>query len=262
MARHAGDLALALGVLGGPDGDEATAYRWTLPPARHHRLSDFRIGYVLDDPQCPLSSDVRETLESAVAAFRRAGARLEEGWPHGVVPREQFETYWYLLSAFLAFNLKDEDLEVERARAADPAGGLDALWAQARVNPHKHFQAASSRRMVARAIWQDYFRTHDAFLMPTAFVTAFPHDHLMPQEVRRLATPEGPRPYRDLMFWISFATLTGLPATTAPVGLTREGLPCGIQILGPYLEDATPIGVATGMADVVGGFRPPGGYGA
>jgi amidase len=260
MARHAGDLALALGVLGGPDGDDATAYRWTLPPSRHRRLSDYRIGYVLDDPHCPLSSDVRETLESAVAALRKAGARLEEGWPDGVVPREQFETYWYLLSAFFAFNLKDEDLEEERGRAADPAGGLDALQAQARVNPHKHFQAASSRRMVARAIWQDYFRTHDAFLMPTAFVAAFPHDHRMPQEIRRLATPEGSRPYRDLMFWISFATLTGLPATTAPVGLTRDGLPCGIQILGPYLEDATPIGVAAGMADVVGGFRPPVGY--
>jgi amidase len=262
MARHAGDLALALEVLGGPDGDDATAYRWTLPPPRHDRLADHRIGYVLDDPLCPPSSDVRETLEAAVAALRKAGARLEEGWPDGVVPREQFETYWYLLSAFFAFDLKDDDVEEERARAADPAGGLDAQRAQARVDPHKHFLAASSRRMVARAAWQDYFRTHDAFLMPTALVAAFPHDHRMPMEARRLATPEGPRAYRDLMFWISFATLTGLPATTAPVGLTRDGLPCGIQILGPYLEDATPIGVARGMADVVGGFQPPPGYGA
>jgi len=260
MARHADDLALALGVLGGPDGDDATAYRWTLPPARRARLADYRIGYVLDDPQCPLSSDIRETLESAVNDLRKTGLRLEEGWPEGVEPRQQFETYRYLLSAFFAFNLEDEELEEERARAADPDGGLDALRARARVDPHKHFQAASSRRMVARAAWQDYLRTHDAFLMPTAFVAAFPHDHRMPMEDRRLATPEGPRPYRDLTFWISFATLTGLPATTAPVGLTRDGLPCGIQILGPYLEDATPIDVARGMADVVGGFRPPDGY--
>ena len=262
LTRHAADLELALGVLGGPDGDDAIAYQWALPPARRQRLTDYRIGYVLDDPQCPVSSDVRETLEAAVDALRRSGLRLEEGWPEGIVPREQFETYWYLLHAFFAFDLKDEDLEQERALAADPARSLDALRAQARVNPHKHFQAASSRRMIARAIWQEYFRTHDAFLMPTGFVAAFPHDHRMPMESRHLATPEGPRPYRDLMFWISFATLTGLPATTAPVGLTRDGLPCGIQILGPYLEDATPIDVARGMAGVVGGFRPPDGYGA
>jgi amidase len=262
MSRHAEDLDLALRVLGGPDGDDAIAYRWTLPPPRQARLGDYRVGYVLDDPLCPLSSDVRETLERAVGALRRSGLRLEEGWPRGVVPREQFETYWYLLSAFFAFNLEDDEIEEERARAADPRGGLDAIRAQARVDPHKHYLAASSRRMVARGIWQDYFRTHDAFLLPTAFVAAFPHDHRMPMESRHLATPEGPRPYRDLLFWISFATLAGLPATTAPVGLTREGLPCGVQILGPYLEDATPIDVARRMADVVGGFRAPEGYGA
>jgi len=61
-----------------------------------------------------------------------------------------------------------------------------------------------------------------------------------------LATPKGRRPYLDLLFWISFATLTGLPA--------------GIQIVGPYLEDATPIDLAGKLADVIGEFKPPKGY--
>ena len=77
---------------------------------------------------------------------------------------------------------------------------------------------------------------------------------------RRLATPGGRRQYQDLLFWISFATLTGLPATTAPVGLTRDGLPVGIQIIGPFLEDATPIDVAGKLTDVMGGFAPPKGF--
>ena len=91
-------------------------------------------------------------------------------------------------------------------------------------------------------------------------MAAFPHDHSPRIFDRRLATPEGARQYLDLLFWISFATLTGLPATTAPVGLTRDGLPVGIQIVGPYLEDATPIDVAGRLADVVGGFTPPKGF--
>ncbi|PYM50552.1 MAG: hypothetical protein DME14_05235 [Candidatus Rokuibacteriota bacterium] len=62
------------------------------------------------------------------------------------------------------------------------------------------------------------------------------------------------------LFWISFATLTGLPATTAPIGLTRDGLPVGVQIVGPYLEDATPIDVAGRLAEVIGGFTPPKGF--
>jgi amidase len=116
------------------------------------------------------------------------------------------------------------------------------------------------RRRAARAVWQAYFRTHDAFLLPTAFVPAFPHDHQPNQFARTLATAAGSRPYVDLAFWISFASLAGLPATTAPVGLGRGGLPVGIQVVGPYLEDATPIDVAGRITDVIGGFRPPPGF--
>jgi amidase len=139
-------------------------------------------------------------------------------------------------------------------------GTDEAIQALAWTAPHKHFQIASHARMKARAAWQKYFRMHDVFLMPTAFVPAFPHDHSEPMEQRKLSTPEGERPYNDLMFWIAFSTLAGLPATTAPIGLTRDVLPVGIQIVGPYLEDTTPIDVAEKLADVIGGFKQPKGY--
>jgi amidase len=43
----------------------------------------------------------------------------------------------------------------------------------------------------------------------------------------------------------------------APAGLTADGLPVGLQIMGPDLEDATPIDFAERIASVVGGFVPP-----
>lgn len=70
----------------------------------------------------------------------------------------------------------------------------------------------------------------------------------------------GPGGSFDLLCWIAFATLTGPPATTAPVGRTAGGLPVGIQIMGPYLEDSTPIDLAGRLADLVGGLVPPPGY--
>jgi amidase len=268
MARTAGDLRAALEILGGPDGYAAKAYRWSLPPARGSRLSDYRIGFVLDDPACPVSPDVGNVITQSVEVLRRAGANLVEGWPKGVLPSEQYDTYFYLLSATFAFLLPDDQIEVVRQLAARQDGSVQTKRAQAFTAPHTSFQVVTRRRMAARAVWEDYFRTHDAFLMPTAFVPAFPHDHSVAPprpavgglDERVIATPKGPRSYRDMFFWISFATLTGLPATTAPVGLTRDGLPVGIQILGPYLEDATPIDVAARLAEVTGGFRPPKGY--
>jgi hypothetical protein len=59
MARTAPDLTLALEVLGGPAAPEAIAYRWRLPAPRHYALRQYRVGYVLDDPSCPVGSDVK-----------------------------------------------------------------------------------------------------------------------------------------------------------------------------------------------------------
>jgi amidase len=85
LARSAADLKLALEIIGGPCPDDAVAYSWTLPPARGTRLTDYRIGYIIDDPLCPVTSDVKEVLSQAVEALRKTGLVLEEGWPPGVL---------------------------------------------------------------------------------------------------------------------------------------------------------------------------------
>jgi amidase len=56
---------------------------------------------------------------------------------------------------------------------------------------------------------------------------------------------------------VSVATLAGLPATVAPVGRTRAGLPAGIQVLAPMWEDGTSIEFASLLSEVVGGFAVP-----
>ena len=260
LARSAADLKLALNIIGGPDSDEAIAYSWSLPPARGTRLSDYRIGYILDDPLCPVTSDVKEVLFQAVETLRKTGMDLEEGWPPGVNPSDQFKAYYFLLSSTYAYELQDDFLEESREQAAKQDDSYRTIGARAWTLPHKHFQETNLKRIAARAIWQEYFRTHDAFLLPTAFIPAFPHDHTELFENRSLVTTEGSRPYLDLSFWISFATLTGLPATTAPIGLTKDGLPVGIQIIGPYLEDATPIDFAGKLTEIIGDFQPPEDY--
>src|SRR5262249_52231213 len=71
MARTAGDLDLAMRVLGGPTPPDSVAYTWKLPVARHDRLPDFRVGYILEDPMVPISSEVKPVLESAVQAVEK-----------------------------------------------------------------------------------------------------------------------------------------------------------------------------------------------
>ncbi len=204
---------------------------------------------------------MKDVILKAVNALHESGVSLDEGWPTHVDPAEQYDTYRYLhYSATRAHRLRDEQFEDLRKQAAKKDRSYETIMSSAMTSPHKHYQAASIGRMAARAAWQEFFRTHDVFLSPTAFVPAFPHDQRQPAKIRRLSTPEGSRFYWDITFWITFATLSGLPATTAPIGLTSDGLPVGIQIMGPYLEDATTIDFAGRLAEVVGGFRQPQGY--
>jgi amidase len=259
MARSAADLRLGMQVLGGPDGDEARAFRWAMPAPRRARLADYRVGYVLDDPACPVDPPVREALERALAALGKAGVRLKQGWPAGVDPAAQHRAYLY---QFFTLTGAPPGINPDQLKplAARDDGSVGSIFAQSVVDPLGRHLDHDREQLRARAAWQGAFADIDLFLTPACFVAAFPHDHSEPMQARKLATRAGPRPYLDLTFWPSFAGLAGLPATIAPAGLSAEGLPVGLQIIGPYLEDATPIDFAERIADVVGAFIPPPGF--
>ena len=258
MARSARDLALALSVLGGPDGADARAWRWRMPSPRHTRLGDFRIGYVLDDAIAPLGSDVRALYENLLSHLGKSGAKIERGWPPSVDPQAQMSTFQYLLFALVTIDADQDDREGARKRLQDHP---DDMAAAAAVEPHARWLRESQRRLAFRAAWEQYFESHDVFLLPTAFTAAFPHDQSTPLEDRVIDTPDGRRPYlRDIASWTSFATVAGLPATVAPVGRTAAGLPAGIQIIAPMWEDGTSIEFAALLSDLVGGFTPPPGF--
>lgn len=255
LARSAADLRTALEIVAGPDGDEKMAYRWTLPPARRAKLGSYRIGYVLEDGRCPLASDVSDVLSETIAALRRAHVAMAEGWPEGIDRDAQYDAYRLLLFRHTASALRDDAIDSLRQQSASGRSDAD-IQALAYVAPYSRHLEAEREQRRAQSAWRRYFQSHDAFLLPAAFVAAFPHDH-RPLVERTLMTTEGPRPYADLRYWISFASLAGLPATTAPVGFTKHGLPVGVQILGPAYEDATPIDVADKLRAVIGGFVPP-----
>ena len=57
--------------------------------------------------------------------------------------------------------------------------------------------------------------------------------------------------------WADPATTSGLPATAVPIDCSPSGLPIGVQVIGPYLEDRTTIAFAGLIERAIGGFVPP-----
>ena len=77
------------------------------------------------------------------------------------------------------------------------------------------------------------------------------------QELRKIRIDGKDYPYPDQLAWPGVATLPLLPSTAIPTGLSEDGLPTGVQIVGPYLEDRTPLKLAELIEREIGGFTPP-----
>jgi amidase len=125
-----------------------------------------------------------------------------------------------------------------------------------------HFQ-----REQYRAAWRRFFVEWDVLLAPAWLGAAFPHvDRPWPStpEWLRYTVPINGRPvlYELGLFYPALSTVAGQPSTAFPQPLTRAGLPLGLQAIGPYLEDRTPIRFTELVAREWGGFARPPGYDA
>lgn len=96
----------------------------------------------------------------------------------------------------------------------------------------------------------------DVLLCPTTCTTAFAHDD-RPMNERTITTSTGERDYHDLASWITHASIAGLPALSVPAGPAADGLPVGLQIIGPRYEDDTAITFGELLADDIAGFHAP-----
>ena len=119
----------------------------------------------------------------------------------------------------------------------------------------------NGRRGFFRTQWQQFFSEWDVLVCPTTPTTAFPQDQ-SPIDDRTLEVNGEPRPYFEQLFWASLASLSYLPSTVFPTGLSEEGLPIGLQAIGAEFDDRTTIEFARLVAEQIGGFQPPPGYGA
>jgi len=263
MARHAEDLDLAMRILVGPDVLQQPAWRVELPPPRHRNLGDFRVAVWTRSPLCEIDASVRERFTAAVAAMSGAGALVDTTARPTIDDAEHHRLFMLLLRAATASRLHDEDFAAQQAIAATVAPddmSFRATTARGVAIDHRGWGMANEACAKLRHTWRDFFRRFDVLLAPVAATAAFPHDH-NPDRDRRMVPVNGkPTPYGDFRFWAGLASLSHLPATAAPLGLTLGGLPVGMQIIGAEGDDLTTIEFARLLAAEIGGFIPPPDY--
>ncbi|MDQ6674315.1 MAG: amidase family protein [Chloroflexota bacterium] len=266
LARSADDLALGLAVAAGPELGEDMAWRLVLPPPRAKRLRDLRVAVLPHVAWLPLSADVQQALTTVVRCLERAGATVGMAQPESLGDvRDHHALYVSLMAAVTATRLGAEERE-RRARLQESRGdefsAARACGLRASVADWFGWHA---RRERYRAAYRAFFRDWDVLLAPIVLRTAFPHHPTSwpRSEAEMTATldVDGECIAYDLQsVYPGLATLSGQPATAFPAGLSPSGLPIGLQAIGPYLEDHTPIFFAGLLADEIGGFHRPPGY--
>jgi len=256
MARSVEDLELGLDILAGPNRWEQPAWRLKLPPARRRTLTRYRVAAWLDDPRCRVEPEVHTLLDKAAHTLASAGVRVDyEARPEFTLEKVM-ETFFALLQAALAGGISRDRLEDYATTIGEtPAARTRRLLAMR----HRDWLSYNERRLHMRKRWEDFFTQWDAMLLPVMPCPAIPHDHSEPMASRIAKVGDDQRPYWDLLTWMAPAGACYLPVTVVPVGCLSNGLPVGIQIVGPYLGDHTTLNLGKHLLALVGGCpRPPG----
>jgi Asp-tRNA(Asn)/Glu-tRNA(Gln) amidotransferase A subunit family amidase len=251
MARTVPDACLLLSAIAGDDACDPLAA--TVHGRAVHRPEDFatpapvdlsrlRVALTADFGFAPTERHIAGIFSEKTGLFRHVFARADDAAPDCSGADEAFE----ILRAtyFLAAHL-----EKVRTRPRDVGPNV-----RANVEEGLRYTAADVARAMALQTmmyrrWQTFFDRYDVILSPSITISPRSWRELYPAEI------DG-KPTRTYFHWLALAyavTLPGHPAVSLPVGLDRNGMPFGLQIVGPRGGDAFVLSVAAAIEGMLAG---------
>ena len=262
LARSAADLSLLLSVIAGPDEIDAAGLRLTLPGPRKKKLADYRVSLLLEDETVPTAGDIG-ALHRALARFlRRNKVKVAVGARPGFDAADSHRVFDVLLRAATSGRQTDEELAANlKARQGLAPGddGKRARMLRGVTLPHRDWLRLDEMRHRIRWQWHAFFQRYDLLLAPITVSAAMRHDH-GPPYARTVPVNGVMQPFMNQVSLPGYANLAYLPSSVAPIGVDGEGLPVGIQIIGPQYGDLSCIHFARLLERTFRGFVPPPGY--
>jgi amidase len=263
LARGAADLEIAMDVMAGPDAIDGRGWTLTLPRSKKKKLRDFRVAVVASDPNCEADQSVQDEIQKLADFLGKQKAKVSDTARPAIDTAEQNDVYIKLLRAATSGRLTDEAWrEAARDAAALPDDDISYFAQMQRGNSlsHRDWLRLNEKRHRMRLAWDAFFEDYDLVLCPVAVTAAFPHDHKDPRHERLIVVNNKQVPVVDQIFWAGYSCVTYLPASAAPIGQTADGLPVGVQIVGPQYGDYSCIQFAKLLEQEYRSFVPPPAY--
>jgi amidase len=263
LARSARDLTAMMNVLVGSEGIEQHGVTFTLPKAAQKNFKDFRVAIKLSSPVSEVDQSYQDLLISLGQFLKKKAKKLTWEAAPDFDDAEAYENFITLLRSTATKRMSDADIEVAAAKAKT----LDAedksyvaMMTRAFGLSHGGWLRANERRHQMRYIWNAFFEDWDVLLCPCAASAAWPHDQVGERHERFIPVNGKMVSTIDQRFWAGYSGNFYLPSTVAPLGLTPEGLPCGVQIITREYGDYTSLRFAELLDREWRGFVVPPGY--
>jgi amidase len=263
LARSASDLEIALRATAGPDPIDATGWKLALPAPEWNSLRGLRVAVMLTHPTAEVDASVQVPIQALARFLSKQGARVSDRARPVFDPDEAHKVYIQLLRFATSGRQPDEQyrrFEREKSSIAADDPSYYAQFVRGTTMAPRDWARLNERRHVMRLAWADFFHDWDVLLCPTAATTAFPHMQTGERWERMIDVNGKPQPSTTQMFWAGYSGMCFLPSTVAPVGLTGQRLPVGVQIVGPQYGDLSTIRFAQLIERAYCAFVPPPGY--
>ena len=232
MARTVADTALMLSVMAGRDDRSPISYdvdpRAFLAAVKRPSIKGWRVASTADlGGLVTIDDEVRLVFERAAGVFRTIGARVERACPDmSDVPEIVRLTRGLLMVARHADKLPEHRAILQEGLVENTEQGL----------------ALSSREIAQGELlrtrqWErvrEFLTEREIWITPTTATPPFPVDQ--PHVISINGHPTGKSMQRSFLTY-AFSVM-GLPAISIPCGVTRTGLPVGLQIVGPRRGEA------------------------
>ena len=251
MARTVADTCLLLGSITGNDPRDplaATVHgraihtpREFYPPAAVD-LSRLRAALTPDFGFAPTERHIAEVFAERTGLFRHVFAQADDATPDCSGTDESFEV-------LRALTFLSAHAEKSRSRPNDVGPNVRANVLEGERYSAEDVARAMTQQTVIYRRWQTFFQRYDVILTPSITISPRSWRELYPAEI------DG-KPTRTYFHWLALAyavTLPGHPAVSLPMGVDRDGMPFGLQIVGPRGGDALVLSVAAELEAMFAG---------
>jgi amidase len=263
LARSAKDLTAMMDILVGSEGTAARGRQIELPRAAQKNLKDFRVAVKLSSSVSEVDQPVQDKIVEAAAFLKKRVKKISFEAAPAFSDPEAYEIYITLLRATASRKLTDAEYETNVSKAKELPHrdkSYVAMMTRAFALSHRDWLKVNERRHQMRLLWDQFFDEWDVLICPAAASTAFPHDQVG-ERYERFIDVNGKRVSTiDQRFWAGYSCCFYLPSTVAPLGLTPQGLPTGVQIITREYGDYTSLKFAELLEKEIGGFTAPPGY--